>query len=106
MRSKSAHGRPPVPPKTLEDLSSDFSSPKAVSVSNAALMHDIFNASQKGAYMRSKSAYRHPAPVPSHSSGSRYLQERLDAYKAQCRKLQCEVARLSGERDTIKYRSY
>ncbi|KAG1797245.1 hypothetical protein EV424DRAFT_1546678 [Suillus variegatus] len=84
MRSKSAHGRPPVPPKTLEDLSSDFSSPKA------------------GAYMRSKSAYRHPAPVPSHSSGSRYLQERLDAYKAQCRKLQCEVARLSGERDTIK----
>ncbi|KAG2743421.1 hypothetical protein P692DRAFT_20821376 [Suillus brevipes Sb2] len=73
-----------------QDLSADFSPPKAI-------------GSRKGGYMRSKSAHR-PPPVSNCLSETQFLhlQERLNVYKVRCNKLQCEVARLSGERDMIK----
>ncbi|KAG1752264.1 hypothetical protein EDD22DRAFT_957630 [Suillus occidentalis] len=56
-----------------------------------------------GGYMHLKSTHR-PPPVSNHLSESQFLhlQEHLNIYKIRCNKLQCGVARLSGECDTIK----
>jgi hypothetical protein len=51
----------------------------------------------KGGYMRTPSA-----STPSEIR-IQLLQEQLAGYESQCVKLHYEIARLTGERDTIKY---
>ncbi|KAG1792357.1 uncharacterized protein HD556DRAFT_1309421 [Suillus plorans] len=42
---------------------------------------------------------QHPKDYPQHNN---QLQEQIAVYESQCIKLQCEITRLTGERDTIK----